>query len=266
MASTAERFEVYADRYEHIRMSRHDGVLEMELHTSGGPLIWSASAHAELPRAFADIAGDRENRVVLLTGTGDSFCAKGDLTFLRYLDSAAAWDEVYWEGKQLLENLLRIEVPVVAAVNGPARYHAELAVLSDIVLASETACFQDRAHMAIGGVPGDGVQVVWPLVLGLNRGRYFLLTGQSLSAREALELGVVSEVLPPADLLPRARAVAAELAAKPLLALRYSRVVLTQFLRRQMADQLGPGLGLEGLAFLGARFDQSTNSFRSADG
>ena len=74
--------------------------------------------------------------------------------------------------------------------------HAEIPVLSDIVLASENATFQDAPHFPRGVVLGDGVHVVWPLLLGQNRGRYFLLTGQTLSAQEAHELGVVAEVLP----------------------------------------------------------------------
>jgi enoyl-CoA hydratase/carnithine racemase len=79
-------------------------------------------------------------------------------------------------------------------VNGPVNIHAELAVLSDIVLASENAAFQDAPHFPNGLVPADGVHVIWPYLLGRNRGRYFLLTGERLSAQEALRLGVVAEV------------------------------------------------------------------------
>jgi enoyl-CoA hydratase/carnithine racemase len=96
-------------------------------------------------------------------------------------------------------------------------------------------------------VPGDGVQVVWPLLLGMNRGRYFLLTGQKLSAQEALTLGVVSEVLPRDELLGRARTLAEQLLRQPPLTLRYARVVLTQQIKRLMLDNLGPGLALQGL-------------------
>jgi enoyl-CoA hydratase/carnithine racemase len=94
---------------------------------------------------------------------------------------------------------------VIGAVNGQARIHAELAVLSDIVLAAETAIFPDAAHFPNGVVPGDGVHVAWPLLLGPNRGRYFLLTGEEISAQQALSLNFVAEVLPPGRLLPRAR-------------------------------------------------------------
>jgi enoyl-CoA hydratase/carnithine racemase len=81
-------------------------------------------------------------------------------------------------------NHLDIEAPMIAAVNGPALIHAELALLCDIVLASETAIFQDLPHFPSGLVPGDGVHVVFPLLLGANRGRYSLLMGQKIPAHE----------------------------------------------------------------------------------
>jgi enoyl-CoA hydratase/carnithine racemase len=245
-----KRFEEYSNAYDSVRMSRRDGVLEVELTTKGGSLVWGALPHRELPDAFADIAADRDNRVVILTGVGESFCAARDDTLSQTRNSPMGWDVIYWEGKRLLETLLSIEVPVIAAVNGPARYHAELAVLSDVVLASNTTVFQDKPHFHSGVVPGDGVQFVWQSVLGMNRGRYFLLTGQEIGAEEAKTLGVVSEVLPPDELMPRARALAALLSAKSDLTLRYTRVALVQHLRRTILQDLGYGLALEGLALM----------------
>jgi enoyl-CoA hydratase/carnithine racemase len=179
-------FQQYSDRYEHVRMTRKDGVLEVVLHTGGNSLVWGAGPHGELPWAFGDIGSDRENRIVIITGAGQDFCADRDDSLARARRSAEDWDVIYWEGKQLLQNLLGIEVPVIAAVNGPARYHAEIAALSDIVIAADTALFQDKPHFMSGVVPGDGVQFIWPMLLGPNRGRYFLLTGQEISANEAM--------------------------------------------------------------------------------
>jgi enoyl-CoA hydratase/carnithine racemase len=240
--------EDYQHRFSRARLRREDGVLEVVLHSgSGGALVWDEPAHRELPELFAAIAGDRANRVVILTGAGDDFCATGQSGGWD-TSSPAGWDKIYDEGKALLTNLLQIPVPVVAAVNGPARVHAELAVVGDVVLASETAVFQDAAHFPNGAVPGDGVHVIWPLLLGPNRGRYFLLTGAEIDAAEALRLGVVGEVWPRDELLRRAWAVAREIAAKPDLTLRYSRVVLNEPLRRALREDLGYGLALEGLA------------------
>jgi enoyl-CoA hydratase/carnithine racemase len=157
---------------------------------------------------------------------------------------------VHWEGRALLMNLLNIEVPVIAAINGPAWRHGEIPLLSDIVLAADTAAFQDSAHFQNGLVPGDGMHIVMPLLMGVNRGRYFLLTGQTLSAQEAKVLGLVAEVLPPDKVLARAWEHADALASKPTLLLRYTRLMFTEHLKKRMQDLLGYGLAMEGLALM----------------
>lgn len=245
----------YAQRYQGIRFSRSStGVLEMTLHTRGGPALWGTSRrslHAELGPAFRDIALDPDNRVVVLTGTGDSFIAAADPEErFEEPDLAAMWPRIHEEGLALLQNLLAVPVPMIAAVNGPALIHAELAVLCDIVLAASHAEFADLAHVPGGAVPGDGVHTVWPMLLGPNRGRYFLLTGERIAVAEAQRLGVVGEVLAAGELKPRAHVLAEQLARLPMLVLRHTRSVLVRDLRRRITDDLGFGLAHEALAFL----------------
>jgi enoyl-CoA hydratase/carnithine racemase len=250
--------EHYCDKYSCAKLSRDEsGVLLVELHTDGGPLAWSSGAHNELGWLFTDIGADRENKVVVLTGKGDAWCNTIDAASFK-LSTAAEWDVVYWEGRRLLKNLMDIEVPVISAVNGPALFHPEIPVLNDVVLASETASFQDAPHFISGIVPGDGAHVVWMNLLGTNRGRYFLLTGQTLSAKTALEYGVVSEVLPANKLRDRAMEVAHEMAKHPILTLRYTRVAVTQRLKRLLAEGLETGLAVEALAALGQRPSSGT--------
>lgn len=246
----AQGFGSYADRYSTMRMTRSDGILEVQFHTDGGPLQWSLVAHKELEDAFLRIGRDRDNEVVILTGTGDAFSGPPIEPRKhpgRQATTPEAYDPVQWEGKRLLPNLLSIEAPVIAAINGPAVRHAEIPLVSDIVLASSDSYFQDTAHFPAGLVPGDGMHVVIPLLMGLTRGRYFLLTGQKLSAEEARAFGLVNEVLPREDLLPRAQELAHKLMEQPRLVRRYTRTLLTEDLRRRLNDLLGYGLALEGL-------------------
>jgi enoyl-CoA hydratase/carnithine racemase len=238
--------EEYQGKYEHARFRRIEGILEVRLHSNDGPLVWGAEPHTELGSCFEDIGRDSDNRVVILTGTGDRFITKVDKSWAGPM-TPEKWDQIYFNGKRLLMRLLEIEVPIVAAINGPARVHAELAVLSDITIAADTVVFQDAPHFRLGTVPGDGVHVIWQELLGPNRGRYFLLTGQRIDAYEALRLGIVNEVLPPSAVLDRAWEIARELAKQATTTLRYTRVVLTQRYKRLLLESVGYGLALEGL-------------------
>jgi enoyl-CoA hydratase/carnithine racemase len=243
-------FGDYVEKFQTIRFRREDGILEMTVHTNGDSLRWGNLAHGDLEQAFLDIGRDRENQVIILTGAGKEFSGPAiTLGVERAVPkiSADEWGKTGWEAKHFTMNLLAIEVPMIAAVNGPALRHPEMPLLCDIVLAAEGASFQDSAHFSGGLVPGDGVHVVFPLLMGLNRARYFLLTGQEISAAEALNLGLVSEVMRVEKLLPRAWELARQLMRQPSLNRRYARVLLTENLRRQMNDLLGYGLALEGL-------------------
>jgi enoyl-CoA hydratase/carnithine racemase len=241
----------YQDKYNHVKFRREDGILEMTFHTKGGSLRWGIKPHNELVQAFLDVGRDRENQMIIMTGTGAEFSGpapdpEGNMS--NHAMGPEDWAKLGWEAKHLLTNLLLIDVPMIAAVNGPAVRHAELPILCDIVLASETACFQDSAHFMNGLVPGDGVHVAFPAAMGLNRARYFLLTGQVLHAVEAKEMGLVNEILPQDKVLPRAWELARMIMKQPELNRRYTRILLTEQVRRQMNDLLAYGLALEGLA------------------
>jgi enoyl-CoA hydratase/carnithine racemase len=242
----------YADKYRNVAITREDGILQMRLHTDGGPLTWGAirgSVHGQLAEAFHDVGNDLENRVVIITGTGDTFCTQFNFDELPSGGTAMTHEDWYiiaHEGKRLLANLLDIEMPMIGVANGPALIHAELIALSDIVLAAEHASFADLAHYPGNTVPGDGAHTTWLSLLGPNRGRYFLMMGEQIPAAEAKSLGIVGEVLPADKVLDRAWEIARVLVQKPDRVLRYTRVALTQRLKKQLLDELGYGLALEG--------------------
>lgn len=250
-------FDQYSRNFDHIHMERQQGILRMTLHSDGGPLRWSLKPQAELVQAFTDIGADRENRIIILTGTGDEFSGPKAGSGANVYEASgvaitpAALAPADWNAKRLMTRLLDIEVPMIAVVNGPAMRHSELALLCDIVLAADDATFEDTAHFHLGGhVPGDGINVIYTMLLGINRARYFMLTGQVLSAREAKDLGLVSEVMPRDKLLGRAWELALQLAQQPDLLLRHTRIVLTHPLKRQMEEGIQSFVALEALATL----------------
>lgn len=245
------QFDSYQKKYTCLQMERDEGILLITLHSNGDSLAWSEPAHRELGAAFADIAADDGNRVIILTGAGAAWCDATDASDWEKERTPLGWDKIYAEGRRLYNNFLDIDAPVIAAVNGPVTRHACLPVICDIVLASDTARFQDKGHFVSGVVPGDANQLIWPMVLGHNRGRYFLMTGQSLSAQELFSMGVVNEVLKPDQLLARAHELARQFNQQSELALRYTRRALNQELRARMRAALDHGLPLEGLAQLG---------------
>jgi enoyl-CoA hydratase/carnithine racemase len=210
--------------------------------------------HELLGPAFADIAADRENQVIIFTGTGEVFSGPAISPDNRHFSpstrpTSSQWDVFLTEAKRMVMNLLDIEVPIVSAINGPVHRHCELVLMNDIVLCAEDTTFEDAAHFAGGGlVPGDGMHVLLPMLLGANRARYLMLTGQRLSAEEAQRIGVVAEVLPRESVLPRAQELATSILEKPLLVRRYTRELLTAKLKEQMLRRLTLGMALEGLA------------------
>ncbi len=239
-------FADYEKIFRHAALRREDGILEVRLHTEDGPLIWGDGPHEELGRVFTEVGRDPDNRVVIITGTGPEFIASMDTSWVGAM-TPQKWNRIFTHGSRLLMQLLDIEVPVIAAINGPAKIHAEIGLLGDIVVAEESTYLQDAPHFKFGTVPGDGVHVIWPLLLGPNRGRSFLLTGERIGAAEAKRLGIVAEVVPDGQSLAAAWRWARTLARQPDVTLRYTRAALSHHLKQQLLGQLGYGLALEGL-------------------
>ena len=238
----------YFDSYENLAIERTEsGILTVRLHTDGGPIVFTGQTHHDLPRALAEIGADRENKVVILTGTGDVFMDEIDGASLGEIFKPVEWDKTYWEGRRVLQRLLEIEAPIIAAINGPAHVHSEYVLLADITIASDGATFADKPHMGFGIVPGDGLQVIYEELLGVNRARYFALTQQQLDAQLAHELGLINEVVPKSAVYDRALEIAEQLATKPQLFLRYTTIALRQRLLNRLNEGTQLGMALEGL-------------------
>jgi enoyl-CoA hydratase/carnithine racemase len=205
------RLDEYAQRWsEYFTMRREDGILEVRMHTNGGPAKWGLELHRAFIPTFADIAHDPENECVIFSGTGDTFLSSMDpigwerAGFTEKYTFDRGYD--YWYFDQVHEPfaLLNLEIPVIGAINGPFFIHQELALVNDLVICSESTTLTDGHYTGMGIVPGDGVQTLYRELLGHNRGKYLLLTGKTIDAHEMLRLGVVGEVVPDDQLIDRA--------------------------------------------------------------
>jgi enoyl-CoA hydratase len=173
-------------------------------------------------------------RAVLLTGRGRAFSAGGDFAWFPDLADPVRRDHVRRTGKQLIWDLLDVEVPVVAALNGPAMgLAATLVLLCDAVFMADTATIGDP-HVRVGIVAGDGGTAIWPLAVGPALAKRYLLTGDPISAADALRMGLVTHVVPPDDLDPEAMAFARRLADGAPLAVRFTKLSVNKWVKEAL--------------------------------
>ena len=224
----------------------------MQCHTDGGSLVWDWKAHDEMSDAFADIAGDREIKVLIHTGTGENYNADwgappgGEAAVPRdgRPEGLMKLDEKAWYGRMLIENVLAVEVPMISAVNGPCNIHSEVPLLGDIVLASEDAYFQDLAHFPRGMVPGDGQHVIWPCSSDAT-GRGTCSSPARSSPPRRRSNGARWPKCCPRTGSSTGRGSSRASWPAASLVLRYTRMLFTQDLKRAFLDELGHGLARE---------------------
>jgi enoyl-CoA hydratase/carnithine racemase len=250
------RFAEYKDKYQCFNLElSEDGILLLQAHTNGGSLEWNAVSHDEMADVFADVAGDRDIRAVVHTGTGENYNADwGNLAGKAAEQSGSTrggkdWappiEFMYhlgWYGMQLLTNWLDIDVPVITAVNGPCTMHSEIPLMSDICIAAEDATFCDGPHFRRGMPPNDGQHIVWRALLGPIRAQYFLLTGQTIDAKMALDWGVINEVHPKDMVVDRAYEIAHEIVKRPPMATNLTRRLYVQDMKKACLDHLNHGI------------------------
>ena len=184
--------------------------------------------------ACAEIAADNTIRAAIITGEGRAFSAGGNLKAMlagegNFAGNAAMIREGYRGNiHKALRALYGLDVPLIAAINGPAiGLGCDLACLADVRLASQKATF-GVTFLKIGLVPGDGGTWILPRVIGVSRAAELFYTGRVIDADKAAEWGLVSEVVPPEELLGRAYALAGEIAQQPPYALRATKALLRQ--------------------------------------
>jgi enoyl-CoA hydratase len=218
--------------YSGIRFERLGAVLRVTIDNPRSELnTVDAEMHGELARLFRELRREDEARAIVLTGSGRAFSAGGDFGWFAQISDVAVIEAVRRDGKQIIWDLLDLEVPLIAAVNGPAiGLGASLALLSDVVFMAEGATIADP-HVRVGIVAGDGGAAIWPLAVGPARAKQYLLTGDAVSAVEAERIGLVNRVVPADRLQAEALAFAERLAAGAPLAIRHSKIAVNKLVK-----------------------------------
>jgi enoyl-CoA hydratase len=222
----------YAE-YQQLLFERpDDGVL---LITINNPDKYNATdevLHNELSRVWLDVDRDPDTRIAVITGAGKAFSAGGDLDMIeRQTKNFARVAEVMREAGDLVYNITSCEKPVVSAINGVA-VGAGLAValMADISIMAEDARITD-GHLRLGVAAGDHAAIIWPLLCGMAKAKYYLLTAEFIDGREAERIGLVSLCRPAAEVVPAALEVAGKLSRSPQYALRWTKRSLNNWLK-----------------------------------
>ncbi|HET7356650.1 MAG TPA: enoyl-CoA hydratase/isomerase family protein [Nocardioidaceae bacterium] len=250
------------DGYQHLTFERRDhGVTLVTLNRPDRYNATDEVLHAELARVWRDVAEDPGTRVAVVTGAGKAFSAGGDLAMVeRMAGDHARVSAMLGEMSDLVYNIVSCEKPIVSAVNGVAvGAGLVVALLADISVCAEDARLGD-GHIKLGVAAGDHAALIWPLLAGMAKARYYLLTGEMLDGVEAERIGLVSKALPRDRVLPEALAIAAGLGQGPQQAIRWTKRALNNWLRTagpvfdqsaayEMLGFLGPDLR-EGVAAL----------------
>ena len=249
--------------YEKLLVEIKDGVA---LVTINRPEVFNATdfkLHNELSRIWLDLGKDDAVRVVVITGAGTAFSAGGDFDLIeKSIGNAKGIAGTMEEARDIVHNMINRDKPVISAINGVA-VGAGLAValLADISIASDKARFTD-GHVRLGVAAGDHAALIWPMLIGMAKAKYYLLTCEFLDGTEAERLGLVSLVVPHEELMDKAMDVARRLAAGSQQALRFTKRSLNQWLRQAEHTAFDYSLALEMLGFFGEDVQEGLDAVR----
>ncbi len=250
-------------RYELIKVEKDGKVAVFTLNRPDALNAINSQLHNELEGVFADVSRDDDVNAVVLTGAGRAFCAGGDIKGMdaRQGDDPLKTKTTLGNAKRLIHNLLDVEQPIIAAINGHAvGLGATIALFSDVIIASENAKIGDP-HVKVGLVAGDGGAVIWPLLCGLARAKEYLMTGDLMSATEAERIGLINHVVPPDEVMPKAMALAHRLANGPTNAIRWTKLSCNKRLRDEINLVLDASLAVETISMLSEDHKEATRAF-----
>jgi enoyl-CoA hydratase len=219
--------------------------------------------HHELTVLFGLLRRESDARAAVLTGRGKAFSAGGDYAWFPTLDNPGRLHDLRRDAKQLIWDLVDIEIPVVAAVNGPAvGLGATIALLCDVIIMADSATIADP-HVRVGIVAGDGGTAIWPLLVGPARAKQYLLTGDSLSAAEAERIGLINRVVPAGDLQSEALKLAERFAASAPLAIQYTKAAVNKLVKEALNTSFDFAVGHELVTFMSEDHKEALAAIRA---
>ncbi len=224
--------------YKSLRISSEGKIATVSI-ASGAPLnAVTEDLHHDLARVFLDIQTDPNCDLVILTGEGNAFCAGGDMAwFQEMIDDPSKFRDIGPEAKRIVYSLLDLEKPIICRLNGPAAgLGATIALLCDMIIADEAAVIGDP-HVKMGLVAGDGGAVIWPQLVGFARAKEMLMTGDMISAKQAVDWGLINYAVPAEELTQKVDELVARITANPRWAVRWTKTAVNLVLR-QIADQI----------------------------
>ncbi|WP_372085425.1 enoyl-CoA hydratase/isomerase family protein [Tistrella mobilis] len=215
--------------------------------------------HAALEEVFVDLDNDPTVKAIVLTGAGRGFCSGGDQNAL---DDDVGTISATRSGRHLIRNMLELESPLIAAVNGVAvGLGATLALFCDVVFAEPAARFADT-HVTAGVVAGDGGATIWPLLLGPVRAKHYLMTGDFISAEDAAAAGMINKVVPEGTVVEHAIRYAEMLASGPRDAIIWTKYAVNKLIKEQVHLNLDTAAALEMLTFNSPERRDAVSTFR----
>ncbi len=250
-------------RYKRLKFDRPaDGVLRITMSNPGRLNAADAVMHRELAEIWRDVDADPEVRCAVLTGEGAAFSAGGDFDMIQEIvDDFETRVRILKEARAIVHNLIDCETPVVSAIRGPAVGAGLVCgLLADISIATPDARIID-GHTSLGVAAGDHAVIVWPLLCGMAKAKYYLLTCEPLSGQEAERIGLISLCVPDAELDEKAVAVAARLAGGATRAIAWTKHALNHWLR-SAGPAFDASAALEMLAFTGPEAKEGLASHR----
>ena len=251
-----------AENYETIRIERDGAVVIATLNRPERLNAVSRQMHGELERLPRDLDADPEVRALVITGEGRAFSSGGDFGGGPGGETPQQLSGVFYSARQLVSNWLDCEKPVISAVNGYAMgLGATVALLADVVFASKSAIFADT-HVNMGIGAGDGGQLLWPLLIGFSRAKYYMMTGERLTGEEAERIGLVQFVTEDDELMPRALELAHRLANGPAYAISASKVGINQYLKMLASVIMPVSLGMEELSMTKEDHREAVQAFQ----